>query len=93
MDLLFFAEISRRPPPSQCPAGPPRFADTEAARGWLDGERANLTAAISFVAAGDGAPRDAGLEARAIQLAATVERYLNFGHHLADATTTHINAL
>ena len=91
MDLLFPAESTRRPqvaglsrthlPPLHTP---------EAARAWLDDERTNLTSAVALTETGETAQR---LEARAIELAAVVERYLNFGHHLADALTVHLSAL
>jgi tetratricopeptide (TPR) repeat protein/transcriptional regulator with XRE-family HTH domain len=98
MDLLFPAEAARRPDTPRQPADAPRFQNPDTARAWLDGERANLTAAVTFVAATEARPPDPGsgareLGERAIQLAATVERYLNFGHHLADAAAVHVNAL
>jgi tetratricopeptide (TPR) repeat protein/transcriptional regulator with XRE-family HTH domain len=105
MDLLFPAEAARRPDTPRQRADAPRFQNPDEARGWLDGERANLTAAVAFAAAPEAGPhdpapgtRDPGfgtrdLGERAIRLAATVERYLNFGHHLADATAVHVNAL
>ena len=91
MNLLFPAEAARRPEI----AGPPRthlppLRTPEAARAWLDAERANLIAAVAHAETDETAQR---LEARAIELAALLERHLNFGHHHADATTIHRSAL
>lgn len=102
MEALFPVEAARRPAVRHHAAAQ-RF-DAGSALAWLDGERANITAAIAFAAAeAPAAPAAAAipssalesrtLESRAVELAATVERYLNFGHHLADATSVHINAL
>ena len=87
MDLLFPAESARRPKLGAPPAEIPPLRSPDTARAWLDGERANLIASVAHAA------MDARLEARAIEIAAVVERYLNFGHHLTDATAVHLSAL
>ena len=87
MDLLFPAESARRPQLGAPTAEIPPLRSPDSARAWLDGERANLIASVASAAL------DARLEARAIEIAAVVERYLNFGHHLTDATAVHLSAL
>jgi tetratricopeptide (TPR) repeat protein/transcriptional regulator with XRE-family HTH domain len=91
MDLTFPAESARRPEiPGPSRTQIPPMPTPEAARAWLDVERANLIAAVAHAETDESAQR---LEARAIELAAVLERHLNFGHHLADATTVHRSTL
>lgn len=73
MDLLHPTEALRRPklPPPGCPAP---FTDAATARTWLDGERPNLVTVGTF-AARDGWP------AHAVNLSATLYRYLDSGHY------------
>jgi DNA-binding SARP family transcriptional activator/tetratricopeptide (TPR) repeat protein len=88
MNTLYPAEIDRRPalaPPAGALVMAP-VTDRVSARAWLDAERANLIEAASC-AAQEGSP------GHAIALAGTIERYLNFGHHLAEATAMHSTAL
>jgi tetratricopeptide (TPR) repeat protein len=87
MDLLFPVETTRRPKLGTPATEIPPMHSLETARAWLDGERANLTAAVAY------AETDERLEARAIAVTAIVERYLNFGYHLADATAVHQSTL
>ena len=87
MDLLFPVESARRPRLGAPATDIPPMRSLETARAWLDSERANLTAAVAY------AETDERLEARALALTAVVERYLNFGHHLKDATTVHLSTL
>jgi len=86
MDTLHPAERSHRPcvPPSASPAPP--VSDTDAARVWLDAERATLVA-VSVHAAGHGQPLPA------IRLAAILFRYLDRGGHFAEAVVLHSHAL
>lgn len=95
MDLLFPVEADRRPKRSaQAPAAPiAPMRTVDEAQSWLDAERSNLTAVVAYATADADEPADAALVAKAIELSATVERYLNFGHHLADATAVQMNAL
>ncbi len=82
MDRLFPAERQRRPP-VVIPAGyaAPTFATAEAARAWLDAERASLAPVVAC-AAGES-PR------HAVQLAATLHRYLDAGGFYQDAAVIH----
>ncbi len=78
MDAMFPAEAPSRPPlrESGCPVPP--LPGPDAARAWLDAERANLVAVATRMPGDDLA----GLIA---QLAATVDRYLRAGGYFADA--------
>jgi tetratricopeptide (TPR) repeat protein/transcriptional regulator with XRE-family HTH domain len=87
MNLLFPVGSERRPKPGAPTAQIPPIHGLETARSWLDGERANLTAAVAYAEA------DERLEARAVAVTAVVERYVHFGRHLADAATLHHSAL
>ena len=87
MDLLFPVSSTHRPKPGAPTPGIPPIHSLETARAWLDGERANLTAAVAF------AETHRKLESRAIAVTAIVERYLHFGRHLTDATALHLSAL
>jgi DNA-binding SARP family transcriptional activator len=85
MDLLYPAEAQRRPriPPT---AGGPAMPSEADARAWLNRERANLVAVVVH-GASNGWPR------HAIDLAATLFRYLMTGSHLAEAHTIFGQAL
>jgi tetratricopeptide (TPR) repeat protein len=78
MDAGFPHERHRRPRVAAVVAPTPPVGDAEAARGWLDAERANLVAVAGLAASG-GLPTHAG------HLAATLSRYLYIGAHYADA--------
>ena len=82
MDALHPAEHHRRPPtlPARTPA--PAFATADAAKAWLDAERANLLAACVH-ADGHGWP------AHTVGLANTLFRYLDSAGLNADAFTIH----
>jgi tetratricopeptide (TPR) repeat protein/transcriptional regulator with XRE-family HTH domain len=85
MDALEPAEQHRRPridPPGT--AAPP-VTSPDAARGWLDAERENLTTAAAYAA-------DHGWPDHAIRLATTVFRYLDVGGHYGEATAIHGHA-
>jgi DNA-binding SARP family transcriptional activator/Tfp pilus assembly protein PilF len=85
MDALFPAERHRRPsiPAAASPAPP--VAGPAAARDWLDAERACIVA-VARDAAGHGWPR------HCIQLAATVQRYLDDGCYYPEAAAIHGSA-
>jgi tetratricopeptide (TPR) repeat protein/transcriptional regulator with XRE-family HTH domain len=85
MDAMFPAEAPSRPPlrESGCPVPP--LPGPDAARAWLDAERANLVAVATRLPGDDLA----GLIA---QLAATVDRYLRAGGYFADAITVQARA-
>ena len=87
MDLLFPVGSGHRPKPGAPTPEIPPIHSLETARAWLDGERANLTAAVAF------AETHRKLESRAMAVTAIVERYLHFGRHLTDATALHLSAL
>ena len=85
-DSLFPAEHHRYPR-IPLPATPvPPLADSAAARQWLDGERAALTAAAGHTA-------DHGWPGHTTQLAAALARYLRFRGHFPDALTIFGHAL
>ncbi|WP_263302477.1 AfsR/SARP family transcriptional regulator [Streptomyces purpurogeneiscleroticus] len=68
------------------PASPaPPIGDPDAARAWLDAERANL-AAVCARAAGRG------WDSHAVDLATTLFRYLDTGGHYADGLIIHTHA-
>ncbi len=85
MDTLFPSERHRRPriAPSATPAPP--VTGSAAAGAWLDAERATLVA-VTVQTAGHGWP------AHAIQLAATLFRYLDIGSYFPEAITIHGHA-
>jgi len=85
MDTLFPAERHRRPriPAPACPV-PALTGETEA-RAWLDAERENLVAVTVHLA-------EHGWPGHAVQLAATLYRYLDTGGHFAEAVTVHSRA-
>ena len=84
MDALVPAERHRRPV-IPVPASPVPPVAGPAARPWLDAERANLIAA-----AGHAASR--GWPGHCIQLAATVQRYLDEGCYYPEAAAIHAHA-
>jgi tetratricopeptide (TPR) repeat protein/transcriptional regulator with XRE-family HTH domain len=85
MDVLFPAERGRRPPVTR-PAIPAQPLSSEhGARAWLDVERANLVAAMAHMTT-------TGRLEKAVQLAATLFRYLDLGGHFTDAQTVHAHA-
>ncbi|MEN3304351.1 MAG: hypothetical protein V7603_553 [Micromonosporaceae bacterium] len=82
MDILYPAEAHRRPritPPSTPTPVDPETPQT--ARRWLSAERATLTAVAAYCAAN-------GWPAHAVNLSATLYRYLDGGHYL-DALIVH----
>jgi len=88
MNVLYPTESSRRPTLA-APAGTlvlAPVAELSTARAWLDAERANLIAVAAFAA-------DHGRPGHTTALASTVDRYLSFGHHLAEASAIHGHAL
>lgn len=84
IDRMHPTEEHRRPRIPLPATATPSLADPDAARAWLDAERGALIA-IAAYAASDGWP------ARAVQLAATLHRYLAGGHH-TDAMTLYTGA-
>jgi tetratricopeptide (TPR) repeat protein/transcriptional regulator with XRE-family HTH domain len=86
MDILYPTEAHRRPRIVRTAAGQPPMPGEADARGWLDGERANLTAVVVYCA-GHGWPR------HATGLAGTLFRYLMTGSHLTEAHTIYSHAL
>jgi DNA-binding SARP family transcriptional activator/tetratricopeptide (TPR) repeat protein len=85
MDALFPAERHRRPRLVHPAAAVPPVADPAEARTWLETERGRL-ADITAYAAVEGWP------AHAVQLAATLSRYLDAGGHYSEAVTVHRHA-
>jgi DNA-binding SARP family transcriptional activator/Flp pilus assembly protein TadD len=84
MDALFPAESHRRPRISPSGASPPPMGP-DAARKWLDTERANLAATARNTA-------DSGWPDHTIRLAATLFRYLDVGGHYTEGTAIHRHA-
>jgi tetratricopeptide (TPR) repeat protein len=79
VDILYPADAARRPPVEPGPRQAPSIEDAQAARSWLDTERANITAACRHAATrawSDHVPR----------LAVLLYRYLQIGGHTGDAT-------
>jgi tetratricopeptide (TPR) repeat protein/transcriptional regulator with XRE-family HTH domain len=85
MDTLFPADTGRRPRLAPFRGDLAPVAGAEAARAWLDAERANLIVAAAHATA-HGRPHAMGLSA-------TVARYLAFGNHLSEAMALHEHAL
>lgn len=84
MDAIYPAEAHRRPPIAAIIASSPILTDVNTARAWLDTERSTLVGVVAH-AATHGWPN------HATQLAETMFRYLDGGHH-ADALTIHGHA-
>jgi DNA-binding SARP family transcriptional activator/Tfp pilus assembly protein PilF len=85
METLFPAERHLRPeiPAASTPAPP--VANAAAAQGWLDAQRANLTAAVAHTTRN-------GWPSHATRLAAALSRYLDVGDHFAEAVIIHSHA-
>jgi tetratricopeptide (TPR) repeat protein len=86
MDTLFPAERDRRPRVPASGVIVPPVADPGRARAWLDSERPNLVAVVTFAAAN-------GWPSHAVRLAATLFRYLDVGGYYAEAVAIHNHAL
>jgi DNA-binding SARP family transcriptional activator/tetratricopeptide (TPR) repeat protein/DNA-binding XRE family transcriptional regulator len=86
MDVLVPAEQHRRPSPPPAGVPLPTVETPQAAREWLDAERANLVAFTGHAAAH-------GWPAHATRLAATVFRYLDNGAHYPEALAIHTHAV
>ncbi|MEU4624989.1 tetratricopeptide repeat protein [Actinoplanes sp. NPDC023801] len=81
MDTLYPAETHRRPRIDAVNVLVPALTDPEAARTWLDDERATLVAVAAHTATH-------GWPAHTVRLATTLFRYLDGGYH-TDAETIH----
>jgi tetratricopeptide (TPR) repeat protein/transcriptional regulator with XRE-family HTH domain len=79
MDVLFPAERHHRPSVAAPGTPVPKVAIPEAARAWLDAERASLVAAAGYAA-------DAGWTGHAVRLAGVVFRYLEQACHFPEIT-------
>jgi tetratricopeptide (TPR) repeat protein len=86
MDRLYPADAHNRPRPAALTETSVGIGTAEAAESWLDGERANLVATAGHAAAH-------GHQDHAVQLAATIARYLGLGGHHVDAVAVHTYAL
>lgn len=85
-DTLYPHDRPARPAPVPPPAPPvPAVGEPDAARRWLDGQRANLVAAAGF-AARHGFPRHAA------DLSCVLWRYLEVGGHDQEALAVHAAA-
>jgi DNA-binding SARP family transcriptional activator/tetratricopeptide (TPR) repeat protein len=82
MDILYPSEMHRRPRIPDPGTPLPTLAGPAEARAWLDTELGNLVALASH-AASHGWPR------QAVQLSATLFRYLGGGGHFPDAMVVH----
>jgi tetratricopeptide (TPR) repeat protein len=80
MDTLYPGERHRRPRIAAPASAVPPLAEVAAARTWLEAERANLIAVVAYAA-------DYGWPGHAIQLAATVFRYLDLAGHYPEAVS------
>jgi tetratricopeptide (TPR) repeat protein/transcriptional regulator with XRE-family HTH domain len=85
MDVTVPSEQQRRPRIAAPSVPLPVFGDETAAQAWLDAERANLVAVSTYAARQDW-PR------HAIQLSATLARYLDTGAHFRQAIVMHDHA-
>ncbi|HLK02001.1 MAG TPA: tetratricopeptide repeat protein, partial [Streptosporangiaceae bacterium] len=85
MDAAFPADRAQRPHPA-VPAPHLELPTEAAGRDWLDAERANLTALVSYTAA-------CGWPDHAISLAAILFCYLDISGHLHDARAVSADAL
>jgi tetratricopeptide (TPR) repeat protein/transcriptional regulator with XRE-family HTH domain len=85
MDVLIPAERGRRPRVARPATSVPQLGTEQSARAWLDAERANLVAAIAYMASNGGLHQ-------AVELAATLFRYLDLGGHFTQAETVHAAA-
>jgi DNA-binding SARP family transcriptional activator/tetratricopeptide (TPR) repeat protein len=88
MDTLMPAERNRRPPiPSHAIPLLPPLGTTQAARAWLDAERAALVAVAGYTAT-------RGWPAHTTRLSVILYRYsLDIGAHYADGLAVHTHAL
>lgn len=84
MDAIYPAEAHRRPRITPIAAASPILTEPGTARAWLDNERPTLIGVVAYATTH-------GLPAYALQLAETLFRYLDGGHHL-DALTIHGHA-
>jgi tetratricopeptide (TPR) repeat protein/transcriptional regulator with XRE-family HTH domain len=85
MDTLHPAERHRRPPALGPATMAPPLAEGDKARAWLDAELACLVA-VAACSAANGQPR------YAINLSATIFRYLDASGHFSEAVAIHSNA-
>ena len=85
MDALYPAERHQRPRVYQAATPAPPIPDDTAARSWLDGERAALTAVSQYAAAHQWAEH-------ATRLSATLWRYLSNGGYYPEAIAIHTSA-
>jgi tetratricopeptide (TPR) repeat protein len=83
MNVLHPAEAARRPRIAPATTPVPVFEGPDAARSWLDAERATLTAVTGHAAG--------GWPAHAVRLSTILYRYLDGGHH-TDALAVHGHA-
>ncbi|MFC6021995.1 tetratricopeptide repeat protein [Plantactinospora solaniradicis] len=86
MDMLYPAERHRRPRVGTPSVSPAPIADPQAAREWLDAERATLVATAVRAA-------ERGRSSHAIRMTLTMLRYLESGGYFAEAERMHEHAL
>jgi tetratricopeptide (TPR) repeat protein len=86
MDLLFPSETDQRPSIQEPDSPVPPIIDQQSARAWLDSERVNLVAAVSYAI-------DQGWSGHAVGLASTLSRYLLTGGYLSEATAVQESAV
>lgn len=84
MDGLFPAERHRRPPPPEPATAVPELGSPQAARSWLDGERATLVEVARYAATHDR-------PSHAARLSTTLFRYLASGYY-SDGLVIHEHA-
>ncbi|MBF9131570.1 tetratricopeptide repeat protein [Plantactinospora sp. S1510] len=86
IDMLYPAERHRRPQVGTPSVAPAPIADPQAAREWLDAERATLVATVVRAA-------ERGRSSHAIRMTLTTLRYLESGGYFAEAERMHEHAL
>jgi DNA-binding SARP family transcriptional activator/Tfp pilus assembly protein PilF len=82
MDVILPGERSYRPRAAAPPASVPSLTGPDAARQWLDSERAAMVALIRYTA-------EHGWRGQAAQLAVTLFRYLDYGGHWSEGAIIH----
>jgi tetratricopeptide (TPR) repeat protein len=82
MDVVIPAEVHMRPRVPAATTPWPELGSADAARDWLESERANLVAGAVHAAAD-------GRAEHALALSTTIYRFLDNGGHFADGVTLH----
>jgi DNA-binding SARP family transcriptional activator/Tfp pilus assembly protein PilF len=82
MDTLYPAERHRRPHIADSPSPAPTISNLDAARKWLDVQRASLVLMVSYAV-------DNGWAGHSIRMSGALWRYLEAAGHFSDAVSVH----